>query len=176
MTLKSKGWWMRAIIWKNDNQSFLKTAQRWFRGQRIRTINPFLSSVWRVPPWGACQQRDHWHWSSRSAICSQAHIWAWHRHAHWMWNDATSPPSPPVSIHRAVTFSFCVYVPGDDIEHEHDTVLQLQEVIEQLRNVFPSEPGEFVSAVQLFGSVVPPALCCSITHRGGQQICTAAGR
>uniref|UniRef100_A0A8C2WQ49 Dystrophin related protein 2 n=1 Tax=Cyclopterus lumpus TaxID=8103 RepID=A0A8C2WQ49_CYCLU len=32
---------------------------------------------------------------------------------------------------------------GDDMEHEQDTVLQLQEVIEQLRNVFPSEPGEF---------------------------------
>ncbi|XP_063046807.1 dystrophin-related protein 2 [Engraulis encrasicolus] len=30
---------------------------------------------------------------------------------------------------------------GDDGDHEHDTVLQLQEVIEQLRNVFPSEPG-----------------------------------
>lgn len=30
---------------------------------------------------------------------------------------------------------------GDDMDHEHDTVLQLQEVIEQLRNVFPSEPG-----------------------------------
>eukprot|EP00066_Takifugu_rubripes_P005877 XP_003970225.2 PREDICTED: dystrophin-related protein 2 [Takifugu rubripes] len=30
---------------------------------------------------------------------------------------------------------------GDDLEHEQDTVLQLQEVIEQLRNVFPSEPG-----------------------------------
>ncbi|XP_062380444.1 dystrophin-related protein 2 [Sardina pilchardus] len=30
---------------------------------------------------------------------------------------------------------------GDDIDQEHDTVLQLQEVIEQLRNVFPSEPG-----------------------------------
>lgn len=30
------------------------------------------------------------------------------------------------------------------MEHEQDTVLQLQEVIEQLRNVFPSEPGEFV--------------------------------
>ncbi|KAF3694053.1 Dystrophin-related protein 2 [Channa argus] len=29
---------------------------------------------------------------------------------------------------------------GDDMEHEQDTVLQLQEVIEQLRNVFPSEP------------------------------------
>lgn len=28
------------------------------------------------------------------------------------------------------------------MEHEQDTVLQLQEVIEQLRNVFPSEPGE----------------------------------
>lgn len=29
------------------------------------------------------------------------------------------------------------------MEHEQDTVLQLQEVIEQLRNVFPSEPGEW---------------------------------
>lgn len=28
------------------------------------------------------------------------------------------------------------------MEHEQDTVLQLQEVIEQLRNVFPSEPGQ----------------------------------
>lgn len=38
----------------------------------------------------------------------------------------------------------CMYmcVTGDDMDHEHDTVLQLQEVIEQLRNVFPSEPGE----------------------------------
>uniref|UniRef100_A0A8C7D7I0 Dystrophin related protein 2 n=1 Tax=Oncorhynchus kisutch TaxID=8019 RepID=A0A8C7D7I0_ONCKI len=32
---------------------------------------------------------------------------------------------------------------GDgDEDHEQDTVQQLQEVIEQLRNVFPSEPGE----------------------------------
>lgn len=62
------------------------------------------------------------------------------------------------------------------MEHEHDTVLQLQEVIEQLRNVFPSEPGEFILAAQLFGSVVPPALCSSITHRREQQICTAEGR
>ncbi|XP_030223938.1 dystrophin-related protein 2 [Gadus morhua] len=30
---------------------------------------------------------------------------------------------------------------GEDFEQEQDTVLQLQEVIEQLRNVFPSEPG-----------------------------------
>uniref|UniRef100_A0A3P9MQ84 Dystrophin related protein 2 n=1 Tax=Oryzias latipes TaxID=8090 RepID=A0A3P9MQ84_ORYLA len=30
---------------------------------------------------------------------------------------------------------------GEDVEQEQDTVLQLQEVIEQLRNVFPSEPG-----------------------------------
>lgn len=35
---------------------------------------------------------------------------------------------------------FCVT--GDDMEHEQDTVLQLQEVIEQLRNVFPSEPDQ----------------------------------
>uniref|UniRef100_A0A087YF40 Dystrophin related protein 2 n=1 Tax=Poecilia formosa TaxID=48698 RepID=A0A087YF40_POEFO len=33
---------------------------------------------------------------------------------------------------------------GDDLEREQDTVLQLQEVIEQLRNVFPSEPGEYI--------------------------------
>ncbi|XP_052005997.1 dystrophin-related protein 2-like [Xyrauchen texanus] len=30
---------------------------------------------------------------------------------------------------------------GDDFDHEQDTVLQLQQVIEQLRNVFPSEQG-----------------------------------
>ncbi|XP_056126266.1 dystrophin-related protein 2 isoform X2 [Rhinichthys klamathensis goyatoka] len=30
---------------------------------------------------------------------------------------------------------------GEDFDHEQDTVLQLQQVIEQLRNVFPSEPG-----------------------------------
>ncbi len=34
------------------------------------------------------------------------------------------------------------------MEHEQDTVLQLQEVIEQLRNVFPSEPGEFARAAR----------------------------
>lgn len=47
----------------------------------------------------------------------------------------------------------CVFVAGDDLEHEQDTVLQLQEVIEQLRNVFPSEPGEFVSATWIFAAV-----------------------
>ncbi|KAI4880159.1 hypothetical protein NFI96_031185, partial [Prochilodus magdalenae] len=31
---------------------------------------------------------------------------------------------------------------GEDLDHEQVTVLQLQEVIEQLRNVFPSEPGQ----------------------------------
>ncbi|CAB1434598.1 unnamed protein product [Pleuronectes platessa] len=36
---------------------------------------------------------------------------------------------------------------GDDMEQ--DTVLQLQEVIEQLRNVFPSEPGELVRPARL---------------------------
>ncbi|KAG1930052.1 dystrophin-related protein 2 [Pimephales promelas] len=30
---------------------------------------------------------------------------------------------------------------GEEFDHEQDTVLQLQQVIEQLRNVFPSEPG-----------------------------------
>ncbi|GAA6095287.1 dystrophin-related protein 2 isoform X1 [Tachysurus ichikawai] len=31
---------------------------------------------------------------------------------------------------------------GEDLEPEQNTVLQLQQVIEQLRNVFPSEPGQ----------------------------------
>ncbi|KAF4085492.1 hypothetical protein AMELA_G00095790 [Ameiurus melas] len=31
---------------------------------------------------------------------------------------------------------------GEDLEAEQDTVLQLQQVIEQLRNVFPSEPAQ----------------------------------
>lgn len=53
-------------------------------------------------------------------------------------------PFPFLTTHRGANFCVCVcvYVSGDDIEREQDTVLQLQEVIEQLRNVFPSEPGE----------------------------------
>ncbi|TMS17665.1 Dystrophin-related protein 2 [Larimichthys crocea] len=50
---------------------------------------------------------------------------------------------------------------GDDMEHEQDTVLQLQEVIEQLRNVFPSEPGEFASASRIIAAIAPHA---SETH------------
>ncbi|XP_029703259.1 dystrophin-related protein 2 isoform X3 [Takifugu rubripes] len=42
---------------------------------------------------------------------------------------------------EAAAFTDVLRVTGDDLEHEQDTVLQLQEVIEQLRNVFPSEPG-----------------------------------
>lgn len=55
---------------------------------------------------------------------------------------------PPLNFHEGVkVFVFLsVSVPGDDMEHEQDTVLQLQEVIEQLRNVFPSEPGKFMPA------------------------------
>lgn len=50
-----------------------------------------------------------------------------------------------------------VCLTGDDLEHEQDTVLQLQEVIEQLRNVFPSEPGEShgSSKQTLYNSVNP---------------------
>lgn len=62
------------------------------------------------------------------------------------------------------------------MEHEQDTVLQLQEVIEQLRNVFPSEPGEFVSAVQVLAAVIPmlqrQTLCSSVTRgrvRDGEE-------
>lgn len=47
------------------------------------------------------------------------------------------------------------------MEHEQDTVLQLQEVIEQLRNVFPSEPGEFASASRIIAAIAPHA---SETH------------
>uniref|UniRef100_A0A3B5MKT9 Dystrophin related protein 2 n=1 Tax=Xiphophorus couchianus TaxID=32473 RepID=A0A3B5MKT9_9TELE len=57
---------------------------------------------------------------------------------------------------------------GDDLEREQDTVLQLQEVIEQLRNVFPSEPGESIQPA-------PISAPGSETWRG-EQICTAAGR
>lgn len=35
------------------------------------------------------------------------------------------------------------------MEQEQDTVLQLQEVIEQLRNVFPSEPGEHLLVLHI---------------------------
>lgn len=45
------------------------------------------------------------------------------------------------------------------MEHEQDTVLQLQEVIEQLRNVFPSEPGESAWAARIAadGLFAPPS-------------------
>lgn len=52
-------------------------------------------------------------------------------------------PSYPVVTH-VLTGLNCVCVSGDSLEREQDTVLQLQEVIEQLRNVFPSEPGECI--------------------------------
>lgn len=81
--------------------------------------------------------------------------------------------------------TFCVCVTGDDMEHEQDTVLQLQEVIEQLRNVFPSEPGEFTSvapsveAVALHSSEADSLLLHypqRNERQSGEQICTAAGR
>lgn len=59
------------VLAMNSDQSFfVKTAQRWFRGQRIRTIDPFFSRVWRGSSWGGGEQRDHWHWSSRSVRCT----------------------------------------------------------------------------------------------------------
>uniref|UniRef100_A0A3Q3VRP9 Uncharacterized protein n=1 Tax=Mola mola TaxID=94237 RepID=A0A3Q3VRP9_MOLML len=69
---------------------------------------------------------------------------------------------------------------GDDMRHEQDTVLQLQEVIEQLRNVFPSEPGEFTCAARSVEATTlhRRTLCSSITSKKmrGEQICTAVGR
>lgn len=62
-----------------------------------------------------------------------------------MSNKTTSQPSPLIDVLNSV----CVCVTGDDMEHEQDTVLQLQEVIEQLRNVFPSEPGEFTYGARI---------------------------
>lgn len=45
---------------------------------------------------------------------------------------------------------------GSAEDVEQDTVLQLQEVIEQLRNVFPSEPGEHLLALQIsFSEALP---------------------
>lgn len=38
---------------KTGNKSLPKAAQRWFRGQWIRTINPVFSCVWRRTAWGA---------------------------------------------------------------------------------------------------------------------------
>lgn len=80
-------------------------------------------------------------------------------------------------------FFVCVCAAGDDMEHEQDTVLQLQEVIEQLRNVFPSEPGESARAARIAedGLFAPPSptgewemerranMCCrgSIVEEGG---------
>jgi len=73
-----------------------------------------------------------------------------------------------------------VCVSGDYLDHEQDTVLQLQEVIEQLRNVFPSEPGEFFVAARFDAA---PARHTSETFLldgprecerwRGEQICTA---
>ena len=66
------------------------------------------------------------------------------------------------------------------MRHEQDTVLQLQEVIEQLRNVFPSEPGEFTCAARRVEATTLPrrTLCSSITSKKvrGEQICTVVGR
>lgn len=79
----------------------------------------------------------------------------------------------------------CVCALGDDMEHEQDTVLQLQEVIEQLRNVFPSEPGEFFlscAGLSSHGTHVSETDSLFLCHPReskrwrGVQICTAVGR
>lgn len=67
------------------------------------------------------------------------------------------------------------------MEHEHDTVLQLQEVIEQLRNVFPSEPGELVSAARVAAAASETESLLLHHPREserwrGEQICTTVGR
>ena len=46
-----------------------------------------------------------------------------------------------MSLLSLISLRVMLCVTGDGDE-DHDTVQQLQEVIEQLRNVFPSEPGE----------------------------------
>ncbi|XP_046704769.1 dystrophin-related protein 2 isoform X1 [Silurus meridionalis] len=61
--------------------------------------------------------------------------------------SAPSSLSSPVSVvHQEKALSKEITVTeasdGEDLEPEQDTVLQLQQVIEQLRNVFPSEPGQ----------------------------------
>ncbi|XP_058252885.1 dystrophin-related protein 2 isoform X6 [Hemibagrus wyckioides] len=60
--------------------------------------------------------------------------------------SAPSSLSSPVSaVHQGEPLSketTDTEATGEDLEPEQDTVLQLQQVIEQLRNVFPSEPGQ----------------------------------
>lgn len=72
------------------------------------------------------------------------------------------------------------------MEHEQDTVLQLQEVIEQLRNVFPSEPGEFTSGARIVETLAlhaSEADSVQLHHpqdenekQRGEQVCTGVGR
>lgn len=101
-------WYEQLLDWMITSLS-LKTAQRWFGGQRIRTVNPVVSCLWGGSPRGAGQQRDHWHWSSRSVTCSPAQMWAWHMHTHWMRNHVSSPSIPPLTVHkRCDTLCVCV--------------------------------------------------------------------
>lgn len=103
-------WFEQLLDWMITSLS-LKTAQRWFGGQRIRTVNPVVSCLWGGSPRGAGQQRDHWHWSSRSVTCSPAQMWAWHMHTHWMRNHVSSPSIPPLTVHkRCDTLCVCVCV------------------------------------------------------------------
>lgn len=70
----------------------------------------------------------------------------------------------------------CVCVSGDDMDHEQDTVLQLQEVIEQLRNVFPSEPGEFISTTRVLRRSLRTSVTFGRAEDGEEgRFCTAAG-
>lgn len=57
------------------------------------------------------------------------------------------------------------------MEHEHDTVLQLQEVIEQLRNVFPSEPGEWHGPGKhtLYNSINPERTSAEAAEAMGEK-------
>lgn len=85
----------------------------------------------------------------------------WHKHT-LIEREIMRPPLPitHLTIHKGVIMFFvCVCAAGDDMEHEQDTVLQLQEVIEQLRNVFPSEPGESARAARIAedGLFAPPS-------------------
>lgn len=65
------------------------------------------------------------------------------------------------------------------MEQEQDTVLQLQEVIEQLRNVFPSEPGEGHGSPGAWWHTDSAQLHRPQANESwlrGEQICTAVSR
>lgn len=124
---------MTAVIRLMDRHFLpIKKAQRRFRGQRIRTVHAILPRVWRRSPRGA-EQRDHRHRGGRSATYTAQEL-------NLNITKPTRQKFPCFNVSWVRLHVICSI--GDDVEHEQDTVLQLQEVIEQLRNVFPSEPGE----------------------------------